>query len=51
MTSYSVQPRNEIFVRDYGFLSFDRNMGKIVGKNIGKNLSNKYSKKFLAHCK
>ena len=54
---YSVQPRNQIFVRDridyhssnicYGFLSFAKNMHK----NISKNLSGKYSQKLLYHAK
>ena len=32
---YSIQPRDRIYVKGYGFLSFI--------KNIGNNLSNKYS--------
>ena len=32
---YSIEPRNRIYVKGYGFMSF--------AKNIGKNLSNKYS--------
>ena len=35
---YSVQPRKQIFVKGYGFLSFARNMSKNIGKNISKNL-------------
>ena len=31
---YSVQPRDRIFVKGYGFLSFARKIGKNVGKNI-----------------
>ena len=34
---YSVQPRDRIVVKGYGFLSFSKNMGKNIGKNIGKN--------------
>ena len=34
----SVQPRDRIFVKGYGFLSFAKNMGKSVGKNISKSL-------------
>ena len=48
MTRYSVQPRDRIFVKSYGFFSFARNMGKNFGKNISKNLSSKYSQKLLA---
>ena len=35
---YSIEPRDRIYVKGYGFLSFT--------KNIGKNLSNKYGQKF-----
>ena len=28
---YSVQPRDRIFVKGYGFLSFAKNMGKNIG--------------------
>ena len=47
MTHYSIQPRDQIFVKGYGFLSFARNMGR----NISKNLSCKYSQKLLDHAK
>ena len=36
---YSVEPRERIYVKGYGFLSF--------AKKIGKNLSNKYGPKLL----
>ena len=36
MTRYSVQQRDRIFVKDYRFLPFIKNMGKIIGKNINK---------------
>ena len=36
---YSIEPRERIYVKGYGFLSF--------AKNIGKNLSNKYGQKLL----
>ena len=49
MRRYSVQPRNQIFVKGYGFLSFARNMGINIGKNISKNLSSKYSQKLSHH--
>ena len=51
MTHYSVQPRDQIFVKGYGFLSFARNIGKNIGKSISKNLSSKYSQKLLDHAK
>ena len=36
---YSIEPKDRIYVKGYGFLSF--------AKNIGKNLSNKYSQKLI----
>ena len=36
---YSIEPRDRIYVKGCGFLSF--------AKNIGKNLSNKYSQKVI----
>ena len=51
MRRYSVQPREQIFVKGYGFLSFAKNMVKSIGKNESKNLSGKYSQKFLNHAK
>ena len=36
---YSIEPRDRIYVKGHGFLSF--------AKNMGKNLSNKYSQKIL----
>ena len=43
MTRYSVQPRDRIFVEDYGILSFAEKTGKSIGKIISKYLSGKYS--------
>ena len=51
MTHYSVQRRNRIFVKGYGFLSFVKNMDINIGKKISRNLSSKYSLKFLDHTK
>ena len=48
---YSVQPRNQVSVKGYRFLSFAKNMGKNIGKNISKNLSGKDSQKRLDHAK
>ena len=45
MMHHSVQPRDQIFVKSYGFLSFAKNMHKNIGKSISKNLSGKYSQK------
>ena len=40
---YSIEPRDRICVKEYGFLSF--------AKNMGKNLSNKYCQKLLDSAK
>ena len=40
---YSIEPRDRIYVKGYGFLSF--------AKNMGKSLSNKYSQKLLDSAK
>ena len=40
---YSIEPRDRIYVKGYGFLSF--------AKNVGKNLSNKYGQKLLGSAK
>ena len=50
MTQYLVQPRDQIFVKDYGFLSFAKNISKNIGKNIIKKLSSKYSPGMLVMC-
>ena len=36
---YSIEPRDRIYVKGYGFMFF--------AKNIGKNLSNKYRQKII----
>ena len=36
---YSIEPRDRVYVKGYGFLSF--------AKNIGKNLSDKYCQKLV----
>ena len=40
---YSVEPRDRIYVKGYGFLSF--------AKRMGKSLSNKYGQKLLDSAK
>ena len=40
---YSIEPRDRIYVKGYGFLSF--------AKNMGKKLSNKYAQKRLDSAK
>ena len=39
---YSIEPRDRIYVKGYGFLSFAKNMGTHATK-VAKSLSNKYS--------
>ena len=48
---YSIEPRDCTFVKGYGFLSFVKNMGKIIGMNISTNLRGKYNQKLLHHAK
>ena len=38
MMRYSFQPRDRIFVKGYGNLSFAKNIGKNIGENIKKKL-------------
>ena len=47
---YSIEPRDRICVKGYGFLSFAKNMGTHATK-VAKNLSNKYSQKLLDSAK
>ena len=42
-TRYSIEPRDRIYVKAYGFLSFT--------KNMGKSLCNKYGQKVLDSAK
>ena len=51
MTQYSVQPREKIFIKGYGFLSFAKNMSTNIGKNATKYLIGKHSQKPLDHAK
>ena len=48
---YLVEPREQIFVKGYGFLYFAKDMGKNLGKYISKNLNEKYNWKCLDHAK
>ena len=47
---YSIEPRDRIYVKGYGFLSFGKNMGRHANK-VAKSLSNKYSQKLLDSAK
>ena len=42
---FSIELRDQIFVKGYGFLPFVKSMGKNIGRNISKNRSSKYSQK------
>ena len=51
MMWYSVQVRDRIFVKGYGFLSYAKNMGKNIGENISNSFRGWYSQKILNHAK
>ena len=51
MTPYSVQPRDRIFIKGYGFLPFAKNLGRNICKNISKILSSKHSQELLDYAK
>ena len=44
--TYSIEPRNRIYVKGYGFLSFAKNLGTHATR-VAKNLSNKYGQKLF----
>ena len=48
MTSCLNEPKDQIFVKGYGFLSFAKNMSKNIGKNASKKKSGIYSPGMLA---
>ena len=51
---YSIEPRDRIYVKAYGFLCFGKNMSKNIGSHaakVAKNLNGKYSKKHLDSAK
>ena len=47
MMRYSIEPKDRIFVKGYGFLSFVKNMRK----KIGKSSSEKYNQNLLDHAR
>ena len=51
MNCYLVQPRDQIFLKDYKFLSFAKNMAQNIDKNVSKILSSKHSQKILDNAK
>ena len=48
---FSVQLRDQIFVKGYKLLCFAEKMGKDISKNICKIASGKYSQTLLNHAK
>ena len=51
MTRYSIEPRDRIIVKGYGFWAFPKNMNQSIGKSVSKILSGKYSQTVLDHAK
>ena len=51
MTYYSNKRRDQIFIKDYEFLSFAKSVSRVIGENISKNWSGQYSHKILDHAK
>ena len=51
MTRCSIKPRDQIYVKGYGFLSSAKNLSKNIATNIIKNVSGKYSQKLADHTK
>ena len=51
MTRYSVQTRNWIFIKGYGYLPFAKNIGRNIVKNTSKNLSSKNIQNIIDHAK
>ena len=43
---YSIEPKDRIYVKGYGFLSFAKNMGTHATK-VAKHRSNMYSQNFM----
>ena len=41
MTHYSLQPRNQVFVKSFEFFCFGKNMCKNVNKNLGSEYNQK----------
>ena len=47
---YSIEPRDRIYVKGYGFMSFAKNMGTHATK-VANNLTSKYGPKLLDSAK
>ena len=44
---FSIEPRHQIYVKGYRFLSFAMNMGKSVSKNLAGNYSQNLLRIFI----
>ena len=42
MMKYSVQLRDRIFVKGYGFLCFAKNIGKNISKHLAANIARNF---------
>ena len=51
MMRYSIEAKDRIFVKGYGFLSFAKNRGKNIGKNLSIDLNSKNSHKLLDYAR
>lgn len=51
MMLYSINPRDLIFAKAYGSLSFTKIISISIGKSIHKHLIDKYSQRILDHTK
>ena len=51
MTRYLIEPRNQTFVKDYGFLSFTKNTRKNIDSKIRESLSSKSNQRIFDHAK
>ena len=47
---YSIEPKDRIYVKSHGFLSFAKNMGRHANK-VAKSLSDKFSQKLFDSAK
>ena len=51
MNCYSIERRDQIFVKRYGIWYFSKSMKKTIGEKISIILSGKYSQKLFDHAK
>ena len=51
MTRYLIEPKDQISIKGYRFLSSAKNIPKNIGKTVSKKLSGKYSQNCLDYVK